>query len=426
MANKSFPFGGFLLHKLKDAFGGAGIPLEGYEMHNRFALMAAVSAVALGSAFAQSDENTGYYGELGGSYTLDWGVKDFESEGLGVDEAFDSELEVDEGFGVYGALGKYFPGNLRSEVEIGYRGQDIDYLPTAPGRTLFGAGDDFGEVGVLTGMINVYKDLPLGLSGRVTPYVGAGIGFARVSLDMDNEAVVAASASPGSFNSIDLDDDDYVTAVQGMAGVTVDVARNLAFALGYRYLQTGEYDMEGTFNGADETSFSGEYNAHEITAGLRFNFGGGKTVEPAVATAAPAMKTCVDGTVVALNAPCPVAADDEAVTAEELSLVVYFEYDSAALTDRARSAIARRARQAQDVDLISVVVIGNTDTAGSAQYNVGLSQRRARVVRDALASYGVDSSKISVRALGETTPAKATGDGVAEPLNRRTEVEFEF
>ncbi|MEO1658883.1 MAG: OmpA family protein [Pseudomonadota bacterium] len=394
-------------------------------MHNRFALIAAVSAFALGAASAQSDEKTGYYGELGGSYTFDWGVKDFESEGLGPDEAFDSELEVDEGFGLYGAIGKYFPGNLRSEIEIARRGQDVDSLPTAAGAAVFPAGTDLGEINVLTGMINVYKDIPLGFSERVTPYLGGGIGFARVSLDMDNESVVDASTLTGPLNSIDLDDDDYVTAVQGMAGVTVEVARNLALAVGYRYLQTGEYDMEGALN-AEDTAFSGEYSGHEITAGLRYNFGGGKKVEPAVAAAAPAMKTCVDGTVVALNAPCPLIADDEAVTAQELSLVVYFEYDSAALTDQARSAIARRARQSQEVDLISVVVIGNTDTAGSAAYNVGLSQRRARVVRDALVSYGVDRSKISVRALGETSPAKPTADGVDEPLNRRTEVEFEF
>ncbi|MEM7739719.1 MAG: OmpA family protein [Pseudomonadota bacterium] len=391
-------------------------------MHNRFALIAAVSALALGSASAQS-ENTGYYGELGISWTMDWGVKDFESEGLGPSEAFDSELEVDEGFGVYGAVGKYFPGNLRSEIEIARRGQGIDSLPTEAGSAIFAAGPDFGEANVLTGMINVYKDVPLGFSGRVTPYLGGGIGFARVSLDMDNESDVAVLGP--SFNSIDLDDSDYVTAVQGMAGVTIDMARNLALALGYRYLQTGEYDMEGAFNAAT-TSLSGEYNAHEFTAGLRYNFGGGTKTERPVSTAAPAMKTCVDGTVVALNAPCPMASDDEALTPEELSLVVYFEYDSAVLTERAKSAIARRARQSQDVDLISVVVIGNTDTAGSAQYNRGLSQRRAKVVRDSLVSYGVDGSKISVRALGETSPAKSTGDGVAEPLNRRTEVEFDF
>jgi len=391
-------------------------------MHNQLALLAAVSAVALGSAAAQ-DKNTGYYGELGASYAFDAGVNDFENEGQDAAGTFDSELDTDGGYGAYGALGKYFSRNLRGEVELAYRGRGVDSLPVLAGRDVFPAPGEFGEVGVLTGMVNVYKDIPL--TSRITPYVGGGIGFAHVRLEMDNVAEVAANVSETPLNSIDLDDTDYVTAVQGMAGVTVDVARNLALAVGYRYLQTGEYDMEGTFNG-DANALSGEYSAHEMTAGLRFNFGGGKAAEPAVATAAPAMKTCVDGTVVALNSPCPLIADDEAITTEELSLVVYFEYDSAVLTDRARSAIARRARQAQDVDLISVVVIGNTDTAGSAQYNVGLSQRRARVVRDALVSYGVDRSKISVRALGETSPAKPTADGVDEPLNRRTEVEFEF
>ena len=61
-----------------------------------------------------------------------------------------------------------------------------------------------------------------------------------------------------------------------------------------------------------------------------------------------------------------------------------------------------------------------------AHYNQRLSQRRANVVRDALVANGIDSSVISIEALGESNPAKPTADGIREPLNRRTEVEFEF
>ena len=50
---------------------------------------------------------------------------------------------------------------------------------------------------------------------------------------------------------------------------------------------------------------------------------------------------------------------------------------------------SKRLSRARGCDLSAVTVVGHTDTSGSSQYNIGLSQRRASVVRDALASRGV-------------------------------------
>ena len=73
-----------------------------------------------------------------------------------------------------------------------------------------------------------------------------------------------------------------------------------------------------------------------------------------------------------------------------------------------------------------VVVIGHTDTSGSAAYNIRLSERRAKTVADALAGLGVDGSKLAVDWKGEAEPAVATGDGVKEPLNRRSTIDITF
>jgi OOP family OmpA-OmpF porin len=71
-------------------------------------------------------------------------------------------------------------------------------------------------------------------------------------------------------------------------------------------------------------------------------------------------------------------------------------------------------------------VVGHTDTSGSAQYNVGLSERRASVVRDALIAGGLAAGAITTDARGETDLATPTRDGVREPLNRRTAVTITF
>jgi outer membrane protein OmpA-like peptidoglycan-associated protein len=71
-------------------------------------------------------------------------------------------------------------------------------------------------------------------------------------------------------------------------------------------------------------------------------------------------------------------------------------------------------------------VIGHTDTSGSTQYNQGLSERRASVVRDALVARGIGAGSITTQAHGETDLARPTRDGVREPLNRRTAVTISF
>jgi outer membrane protein OmpA-like peptidoglycan-associated protein len=72
------------------------------------------------------------------------------------------------------------------------------------------------------------------------------------------------------------------------------------------------------------------------------------------------------------------------------------------------------------------MVVGHADTSGSAPYNFGLSERRASVVRDALASRGIPPNLITVEARGETDLARPTRDGVREPLNRRAVVTISF
>ena len=72
------------------------------------------------------------------------------------------------------------------------------------------------------------------------------------------------------------------------------------------------------------------------------------------------------------------------------------------------------------------VIVGYTDTSGSAAYNVGLSNRRSRTVADALVAQGVNGGVIALDGKGETALAKPTADGVREPLNRRATIDINF
>ena len=65
---------------------------------------------------------------------------------------------------------------------------------------------------------------------------------------------------------------------------------------------------------------------------------------------------------------------------------------------------------------------GHADTMGSATANMEMSRRRAENVALELVRQGVREDDIVIQAYGETQLARATADGVAEPLNRRVQI----
>ena len=69
-----------------------------------------------------------------------------------------------------------------------------------------------------------------------------------------------------------------------------------------------------------------------------------------------------------------------------------------------------------------VIVIGHTDTVGSDAANDQLSRQRADVVRAGFVARGLATDKVLTVGRGKREPAVATGDGVAEPRNRRVEI----
>ena len=70
------------------------------------------------------------------------------------------------------------------------------------------------------------------------------------------------------------------------------------------------------------------------------------------------------------------------------------------------------------------MLAGHADRSGNVQYNIGLSERRNESVTTYLAGRGIPASKIGAQAFGESSPRKATADGVRELENRRVEVTY--
>ncbi len=72
----------------------------------------------------------------------------------------------------------------------------------------------------------------------------------------------------------------------------------------------------------------------------------------------------------------------------------------------------------------TVSIEGHTDSNGSAQSNVALSQRRADAVQAALLSMGVSAGQVKTVALGEDVPVSSNDSASGRQMNRRVEVIF--
>mgnify|MGYP003627292508 CR=1 FL=1 len=101
---------------------------------------------------------------------------------------------------------------------------------------------------------------------------------------------------------------------------------------------------------------------------------------------------------------------------------VYFALNSDNVDGNGQAPISAAAENAMKASDAPLIVSGHTDTSGPAQYNLGLSARRAEAVVDILGQLGIDASRINVSATGEEDLAVPTADGVVESANRRVEI----
>ena len=101
---------------------------------------------------------------------------------------------------------------------------------------------------------------------------------------------------------------------------------------------------------------------------------------------------------------------------------MFFDWDKANLTPRATQIISQAADYSKTASVTTLDVNGYTDTSGTADYNMGLSVRRAKAVAAQLVADGVPAGEISINGYGETHLLVPTGPGVREPQNRRVEI----
>ena len=350
--------------------------------------------------FQQNSAAAAYYGPAGGVGTSG------------------RQMQLDPGFVGLASVGWGLGNGLRIELEGSYRDNKFTKVArfsgvsangtfgsgTFPGGS-FGAGGDEMKYGA---MVNAVYDIPI--AWPVVPYFGLGVGY---QFAQDRNARIYGNTAgitppPGYNFLLRSNDGDGSFAGQAIAGIAYPLPMpGLSLTAEYRFMalaQDRTYNYQfyangptpGGINTRATVKMSDDYN-HSVLLGIRYAFNAAPP--PVMVQPAP---------------PMPPSASR--------TYLVFFDWDRADLTDRARQIIAEAAQATTRVQVTRIEVNGYTDLSGTVRYNQGLSVRRAQNVANELVRLGVPRSAIVVRGFGESNPLVPTAQGVREPQNRRVEI----
>ncbi len=207
----------------------------------------ATAVLALGAVQSQAADiwsmNNGIYFSIFGGASFSQVVEGYNST---VSSKYKARMKT-PGYLVGGAIGLKVHENIRVEAELAYRRYSLRKV-TYPGFAPIALN---GHADAISFMGNLWCDLPLG--GRMTPYVGGGVGLAY--------AGYSDSTTP-------LHDHDTGLIFQIGAGAKWAVSDSMSLDFGYRF--RGIPGLK--FSNAVISVKSNDYYGHNFILGMTFRF----------------------------------------------------------------------------------------------------------------------------------------------------------
>lgn len=184
-------------------------------------------------------------------------------------------LDVETGWQLQGAVGYRFSPMFRAEINVGYLDADAEGTFRQNIITIAACGitpqqpclaaDVEGDIKGTTVLGMGYVDIPTG--GAVTPFIGAGLGYGRESLDVVGRALTATG--PGTPFTI-MDDGDGGFVYRAAAGLSLDLG-GVTGDVAYSYTQTEKPNLNGR-GALVAFTFDRPLKVHAVTASVRVSF----------------------------------------------------------------------------------------------------------------------------------------------------------
>lgn len=117
-----------------------------------------------------------------------------------------------------------------------------------------------------------------------------------------------------------------------------------------------------------------------------------------------------------------VIASDRTGTQENMAFEfrdVLFDYDSYRIRQDARTALDSAAGWLKNNKNINVIIEGHCDERGTNEYNLALGEKRAKTVKDYLASSGIKPARVAIATYGEERPVCTMQNEICYQKNRR-------
>ncbi len=387
-------------------------------MRMRVYWLAAVGVVAALDARAQAPSApiNGPYVNLGVGYNY---LESVNVSKIGVgynNEQFnlnDRNVNYGSGFTTMFGPGWGFGNGLRLELDGSYSYNSVNQngggracTNDCPPGSLQQRNGNESKIGMLVNVAYDFWDL---IAPGISPFLAAGVGFQDIeqhSIDIVGTLPNFVPATP--FSVVGNNSRQLVFAYDVEAGIRFSLASidpGLSAYAEYQFLGTsGSRNYGLTFHTANVarpvTATLGNEANHSFIVGVAYAFWAPPPPPP----------------------PAPPPPPPPPAVQESRTYLVFFDWDRADLTDRARQIVAEAAQASQHVQTTRIEVNGYTDLSGTAAYNLKLSVRRAKTVQAELVRDGVPENEIEIHGFGESNPLVPTAQGVREPQNRRVEI----
>lgn len=293
-------------------------------------------------------------------------------------------------------------------------------------RTAFNAVYEYEDLGFIIPLTKIgagYESMQYELNENIdSMFVDVGIG-AKIPLS-ENFALKAEAVYMAKYNA-----DRWDNNLALLAGLNIAFGTSTKDAQAARVTELREQELQEARAKAEAAEIARK--KAEEKAQMEEN--ARKEAEAAAAASALALANAnadddKDG-VKNTNDKCPntpkeVRSVDSEGCIKQMNLHITFELSSYNVKEQSKANISKFGNFLKYSKKYKAIIVGHTDSLGSAGSNQLLSEKRAKVVRDMLVADGIPAEKVSYKGMGEKDPIASNMYKEGRAKNRRIEVEL--